>query len=724
MKTLMVWITFIGSVAAQEHLTVRGQVTDDQGHGLPYVNVFFKDGDYAGDVSDERGEFEITTTRSGERPLVASMLGYKTWQRTVPIPQENGLIITLMEKTIELKEVQVEASTYTGGEGKVTLNKVDVYTTPGGAADVFQSIKALPGITQSDETAGLPVRGGHPSETVVLLNHATLRHPFRAENVGGTGLFSVVETATMKKLYFSSGGFSVKYGGALSGVLDIDTESRVVANRIQLDANLVSAGVGLRHRVVDDRVNLQVYAKHTSTGLLYRVNEPSIDIIEHPRATAVTGILNYSYSRSGLLQFLILESSDDQTLEIPISASRGDYRLRTHHRVVSLNGSDVLGPKVFMRHSISVASYDNDWSFTSWSRNNSDQNLKTRSDVQWDVGDGTSVGGGFELSRDAFTYHHLLPRRRGEFFAGADSVQLDRQRRFVTLGGYAEVKKRIFRKTTVVSGIRLDRHGRADRTSTDVRGGMVYELNDGRFLRLGIGTFHQFPDVLLYESFYSTASLKPMRAKHVVVGYEERQGSTELRVEAYSKWYSRLPLENAVGLLTSDGNGYAYGVDVFLKGRWKRVNGWLSYSFIHTRRREFDVPTTRPTAYDVTHNLKLIQKTSLGKGYEMSSTLRYATGRPVTDIVDAAPAQDGSWIPEYGPRFGDRLPDFVRLDARLSRFFFFSDAKYLVLYIEAINVLNHHNVLDYSYSADFTERQRIISYFGNRTVVAGFSLSL
>lgn len=717
-------MVFVGTLAAQDRSMVRGQITDERGRRLPFVNVFFKDGDYAGDVSGERGDFEIRTAGNGERVLVASMMGYEMWERAVRVPTEDTLHITLMEKPIALKEIQVEASAYTGGEGKVTLNKVDVYTTPGGATDVFQSIKALPGITQSDETAGLPVRGGHPSEAAVLLNHATLRHPFRAENVGGTGLFSVVETAVMKKLYFSSGGFSVKYGNALSGVLDIDTESRLTGNRIQLDANLVSAGLGLRRILVDDRVNLQVYAKHTSTGLLYRLNEPAIDIIEHPRATAVTGILNYTYSRSGLVQFLALESSDDQTFEIPISASRGSYRLNTHHRVVSLNGSDILGQKVFMRHSISTASYENDWTFTSWSRNNSDVNVKARSDVQWDINNGASLSGGFEFSRDAFTYHHLLPRRRGEFYSGADSVRLDRRRRFITFGGYTELKKRVFRKTTAVAGIRMDHHGLANRSSADVRGGVVHELGDARFVRLGVGTFHQFPDALLYERFYSASSLKPMQAKHVVIGFEERRGSAEVRLEAYSKWYRFLPLENAEDLLTSNGNGYAVGVDAFLKGRWKRINGWLSYSFIRTRRREFDVLTARPTAYDITHNLKLVQKTSLGKGYEISSTFRYATGRPVTDIVGATPAQDGSWIPEYGSRFGDRLPDFVRLDARLSRFFFFSDAKYLVLYIEAINVLNHHNVLDYSYSADFTERQRIISYFGNRTVVAGFSLSL
>ncbi len=724
MKTTMLLCWFTLAVNAQEKITVTGHITDERGHGLAYVNVFFKDGDFAGDVSDDQGVFEIQTGRTGERTLVATLLGYETWERKVLLPSSERFAITLNETTIALNEIQVEASAYTGGEGKVTLSKIDVYTTPGGAADVFQSIKALPGITQSDETAGLPVRGGHPSETVVLLNHATLRHPYRSENVGGTGLFSVVETAAMKKLYFSSGGFSVKYGNALSGVLDIETEPRITKNRVQMDANFATGGGGIQHVLIEDKLNFQVYGKHTSTDLLYRINKPTVDIVEDPSSTAITGMANYTYSKTGLVQFLALQSSDDQVLDIPILSNRARYSLHTRLRVGSLMWSDFIGRNIMTRTSLSYSGYENDWGFAPWSKNNQDQNAKLRHDIQWDYSRDMSVSGGFEVSRDRYAFQHLLPKRRGEFFPGADSVQLDDDRHFNSVGGYIEIKKRLFHKTTAIAGIRQDYHGLANRSSIDVRGGIVHELSDQRFLRLGAGTFHQFPEALLYESSYSQTSLRAMQAKHLVAGFEERRDKFELRAEVYSKWYRDLPLENMNGLLTSDGNGYAYGADLFLKGRWKRTNGWISYSFIHTRRREMDVASVRPTSYDITHNVKLVQKTSLGKGYEISSTLRYATGRPITDITDASQASDGSWIPTYGPRFGDRLPDFVRLDVRMSRFFFFSDAKYLVLYIETLNVTDHHNLLDYSYSNDFKSRQGILSYFANRIVVAGFSLSL
>ncbi len=720
-----IWLCLLAASSwAQEGMKFRGRVVDERDSAVAYVNVFLKDGDFAGDVSDDQGQFEIRTNRGGERKLVASMLGYEMFEKAIVLPVYEPLKIVLREKAIALSEVQVEASAYVGGEGKATLTKIDVYTTPGGAADVFQSLKALPGITQSDESAGLPVRGGHPSETIVLINHATLRHPYRSENTSGTGLFSVIETATMKKMYFSSGAFSVKYGNALSGVLDIETESRVEQNRIQMDLNLVSGGFGVRRNLVPEKLNVQVYGKHTSTDLLFRVNKQTVDVIEDPQSTSGTGLLTYTYSPTGTVQLLTLLNSDDQKLEIPILAARQDYSLETGHEVVALTWSDLIRKNVLVKTSVASSRYSNRWRFGAWFGDDGDRNAKGRADLQWDVSPDFGIAVGAEAGHDDFRFRQLVPRRRGEYFAGADSAQIDGKSGGFLVGSYVELKRRLSARWTILTGVRHDYSAIARRSSADVRGGVVHEVAADRFVRFGAGTFHQFPETRYYDPAYSDGQLKVMQAKHLVMGFEQKRSTTEFRTEAYIKWYRDLPLENPDGRLTSDGSGFAYGADVFWKLRWKRVSGWISYSAIRTRRKEWDVATLRPTPYDITHNLKLVQKTALGKGFECSSTFRYASGRPITPILGGTDDGSGNMIPQYGSRYGDRLPPLVRLDTRLSKYFFFSDLKYLVLYIEVMNALNTHNVLDYSYSADFSERQKILSYFGNRTIVAGFSLSL
>ena len=138
--------------------------------------------------------------------------------------------INLESTAISTGVVMVTASSYgTEEDNGVVMTSMDVITTPGGAADIFQSLKTLPGITQVSESAELYVRGGDPNETITLLDQASLYHPYTYESVYG-GLFSNINTETIEGMYFSSGGFSSRYGNALSGVLELTTNMNLKSN--------------------------------------------------------------------------------------------------------------------------------------------------------------------------------------------------------------------------------------------------------------------------------------------------------------------------------------------------------------------------------------------------------------------------------------------------------------------------------------------------------------
>lgn len=227
----------------------------------------------------------------------------------------------------------------------------------------------------------------------------------------------------------------------------------------------------------------------------------------------------------------------------------------------------------------------------------------------------------------------------------------------------------------------------------------------------------------MYDQNSGNPDLNPMQAVHTVVGYEKNMDAVQLKIEGYYKWYTKLPLEDDQKNYVSKGKGFARGLDFFIKGGIGRTSGWISYSFIQTQRSELDVLTRRPTIYDVTHNIKIVQKTRLGKGFEWSSTARYASGRPFTPIESGS--YDGQyWRPVYAQKNSDRFPAFKRIDSRLSKLIFFGERKYIVLYIEGLNIFGFKNILDYSYSEDFAQRNEVKSYFSNRTIVAGFSASL
>lgn len=727
MRTCL-WIIFVslilaGPTAAQDSAKLEGRVVDGKGNPLPYVNVFFGDGDYAGDITDSSGFFLIQSRNAGSRTLVASFVGYETVRRKIFLPGQEPVWITLFEKAIELKEIQIQTSAYTAGEGNATVSRIDVYTTPGGAADVFQSLKVLPGVIQSDETAAIPVRGGSPNENLVLLNGAVLNHPYHAEGTGRGGLFSVVETAALKRLYFSSGGFSVRYGNALSGVIDIETEKSILQNRFSISANFVGFGAGAQLSLIPDRLNVQLFAKKTTTDLLFQINNPTVDVVEDPATENLIGMVNYHYSGSGTIEVMGMAANDHQKFNIRLQSNASRYRLSSGHQIVSAGWQDVFREKWISKAAVSFSGYRNDWKFGGWHRDNHEYNVKIRTDQVLQLSDRWLVSAGSEVITDQYDFNALLPRRPWEFYEGADTISLDGKDGAVLTGHYLEVDRRLGRTWSVSSGIRLNTHSISNKSSVDLRSAAVRQMSEHDFLRLAFGSFHQYPDITLYDPTFGNPGLEPMRAIHLIAGYEHQSDRWQMKIEPYYKWYSQLPIEDDVRNYTSRGAGFARGIDFFLKGRLRSTSGWISYSYIRTRRKELDVPEARPTVFDITHNLSVVAKHRLPALFEISGTLRLATGRPFTPVEGASQDPTGFWVPSYGRKFSDRLPAYRRLDMRLSRLMPFGSRTLLVAYLEVLNVFGTDNVLSYSYSDDFLERNEIESYFSNRTAVLGAALS-
>ncbi|MDH3251756.1 MAG: TonB-dependent receptor, partial [Ignavibacteria bacterium] len=230
MKTIVVLLLLLQVTGqtclfSQSHvsaLSITGSVYDEDGAPIPYVNVFLLK-TTSGAMTNEAGKFVIRLDREGEVNLVASCVGYEKYTATVVVRAPVDLKITLVGMAVKADEVVVTASSYGSEKEKgIVMSSMDVITTPGGAADIFQSLKTLPGLTQVSESAELYVRGGDPIETVTLVDQASLYHPYTFESAFG-GIFSSLNTSSISSMFFSSGGFSAKYGNVLSGVLAVET---------------------------------------------------------------------------------------------------------------------------------------------------------------------------------------------------------------------------------------------------------------------------------------------------------------------------------------------------------------------------------------------------------------------------------------------------------------------------------------------------------------------
>lgn len=206
--SILVFAVLVGKAFSQNSTTkVNGFVYDEENKPLVYVNVFILNS-FDGAMTEEDGSFSFTTAKNGEVEIAASLVGYKKYSEKFEIKDlPDTLIINLKSEVVLTSEVIVTASSFSSEKEKgVVMTSMDVMTTPGGAADIFQSLKTLPGITQVSESAELYVRGGDPSETLTLFDQATLNHPYTFESAYG-GIFSNINTNTIKGMFFPAVDF-------------------------------------------------------------------------------------------------------------------------------------------------------------------------------------------------------------------------------------------------------------------------------------------------------------------------------------------------------------------------------------------------------------------------------------------------------------------------------------------------------------------------------------
>src|SRR3989442_996579 len=278
---------------------LTGAVIDAAGKPLEFANIAVP-ALHTGAVADEQGRFRIELA-PGHYDLVISQIGYQATKRAIDVgdsPVE--LRIALAEEPVPVNEVVVMASSF-GREGKgegATLRRMDIVMTPGGTADVFQALRALPGINAPDEGAALYVRGGDPHESLVRLDGAEMGHPYHYESASG-GLFSSLDAYMLKSAFFSTGGFPARYGGALSGVLDIDTQDPWNLRTVSVGANMVGGGASTSWALVPDKLSFVGTGRFSRLDLLSRVYGTARDYVSLPRSADGVAKLLYRYSLTG-----------------------------------------------------------------------------------------------------------------------------------------------------------------------------------------------------------------------------------------------------------------------------------------------------------------------------------------------------------------------------------------------------------------------------------------
>ncbi len=214
--------------AQQQGTTLRGLIIDyTTGSPLEFANILIKrlpDGNDMIATSSTNGVFEFRNLRAGQYSLQIRFIGYENYSDTLNIDGSNNNIlqnIRLRPTSQNLNEVVVQGNAQIDIQrpGQVTIRTEDFRRTPtpAGSADLMGYLQTQPGVVVTGDRGGqLFIRGGLPSENLVLMDGSLVFQPFHI-----IGFFSIFPEEVVSKADLYAGGFGPRYSGRTSSVMDV-----------------------------------------------------------------------------------------------------------------------------------------------------------------------------------------------------------------------------------------------------------------------------------------------------------------------------------------------------------------------------------------------------------------------------------------------------------------------------------------------------------------------
>jgi vitamin B12 transporter len=684
---------------------VRGTVHDENGEPVVFANVYLPE-TLEGDVTDQEGHFEIDASGSGPRTLVARCMGYEEVSQPIVVGQGPVSIeLVLKSATIAMDTITVTASSFKATEDEgTTISTLEVLTTAGAAADVFRAIQTFPGVSQLGEEAGLFVRGGEASETVTILNGAKVAHPYKYESSSG-GYFGTVSPFLLKGTYFSSGGFSARYGNALSGVLAMETQDMPTKRDLSLTLSLATASASFDMPLWKDRLGVRFSGNRTFTDYLFKLNGDTTDFSRLPQGNDLNLGLIARYADAGQLKLFAFHGTDDIGVEVGTPTYTGYFTNEERNRFYVLSWQDLFG-QTLLQTSVSTSRFQSVNRLGGLDIDMDDLRYQVRTEASRPVSERMSFTLGSEWERMVTDLSGFIPSDTNDLSPSAGQEVIDTDYRTDRYGAYLEAKSQLSR-LFLETGIRSDYDDQAATWTYGPRVSLGWRVGRGRAVKGAWGIYYQYPSPRYYDPGEGNPDLGPMRAYHYVLGYDIQDPGYRFRIEGYYKEYDRLLLNDEIVNYTNGGYGYASGFDLFLKRDYGILSGWLSYSYLHARRKSGEFLELTPPDFDITHNLTVASKLWLGQRMNVSTTYRYATGKPYTP----APSLFNS----------ERIPDYHRADLSLSLLHSLFPGNLTVFFVSVSNIFDRKNIFDYYYSPDYSTRTEVSSTMG-RMLYFGFSI--
>lgn len=663
----------------------------------------------AGCVSNHYGFYSLALPE-GTYTLYFHFLGFKSLAKQVTVNETASLDIEL-EPSSNLNEVIISSEAL---QNRLHLNMVEVplkaiSEVPMilGEKDVLKYMMLMPGLQKGNEgNSYLYVRGGSHDQNLVLMDDAVIYNAYHLY-----GLSSLFTGSELRNAELIKGGFSSRYGGRLSSVLNMSLKD---GNRAQLSGE-ASSGIISSHLILEGPI-IKNKASFMVSGRRSYINEASQVVAKN--RTQVLGY--YFYDLHGKVSAditpkdrLMLSAyfgndvfANNNETEVPLTQQEDG--INWGNRVTNLRWNHQFSKNLFIN---TAASYSNFFSRIAFGQfNSSNNNVESailRSSItditfksDWDY----SIGGFQFLKFGAgFIQHRLNPstsfyRRNIETTTVVYDSSIANNQYM-----YGEYENVFWNRLKVIAGIRLSFYqNNVSYVLPEPRANVYYTFKHNweigasytimnQFLH-SINTFNGlgFPsDVWLTTN----ESIKPQQSQLATIGVKKKNWGGSListSVEGYYKYINNvavmregasffllLPLiQNEPTVkdwrsLLTQGEANSYGVEWMVRKDGDKLSGFVSYTWSKTMMQvdAINFGNSYPANFDRRHDFAVYINYKLTKRFSASVNWIFGTGYPLSlPLAKYYTLQSNSFFGEsvqnyFQSKNAFRMENFHRLDA-------------------------------------------------------------
>jgi TonB dependent receptor-like, beta-barrel/CarboxypepD_reg-like domain/TonB-dependent Receptor Plug Domain len=696
--------------------TLHGRVVEARtGEPIAKVKVIAGTTDLSAST-DEKGEFTIDNVPTGEVDLYITTVNYGLVKKTIRHAEgdRSDVQVVLNEDAATLTEtVSITVAPFEETETNVAseqmLNKRELQSLSSILiGDPVRAAQALPGVATGDDfRSEFSIRGA-AFDRVGLYVDGVLTDNFVHTIQGGyldTGTLSVINADTVREVALFSGAFPAKYGNRTAAILDINTRD---GNRIKPTGRITAALSGIAGLVdgpfSDGRGSYLLAARKSYVGYLIRkindrdqfTNNPPILNFADSQGKALYDVTKRNQIGFSLIYGeLEFDRNRDRDLLFINAVSRGN----TKNLLVNGQWSYTPGPSSFWQTRVFGLR-------TNFRNTNRDEGILedgnrtqigVRSDISFQPHRKHQVEAGVYVRRLGIDSLSQAFFSSGEIFDSKQFQSNGTEEAFYAQDTWSDERHGL----SLTGGTRIEHSGLTRQTLFSPRAALGWSVSKEWKVRAGTGRYYQFPDLEQMFGRFGNPALRAEMATHYNVSVERLIGS---RMRVLAEVYDRedrnlffslsefhlinnnltlveFPFRNSL-------NGHARGVEFTLQRRSaNKLAGWVSYAYSRTQLTDSETGLRFVSDTDQRHTVNVYGSYRFTDTWDVSGAWRYGSGQPIPGFF----RQLGSDYFVTDQRNLVRVPDYSRLDVRLSKAFLFKRWK-LTLTGEVINLLNRDNV--------------------------------